>query len=314
MFALLGALALLAGPEGQAAGSEVTARAGQQPGAVLEPRDTAVRERERAAMIAFYEAQGGHDWLQRDFWGSAQPVGTWHGVETDAEGYVVHVTIYDNNLSGALSPAICRLERLHTLHLSFNKLTGSLPDELGGCRALKNLWVKGNKITGRLPDPVALLPALEYLDVHANEMSGPLPATWHTPNLQIMRAEDNRISGALPAALLQQPRLEQLFLHNNDLAGPIPRELSQNLVSLILANNALSGPIPAELGALPRITDLRLNRNRLTGPIPPGLAGLRSLQVLRLDNNRLSGPVPPGLAGRLTVFDVSQNPDVAPER
>src|SRR5690349_20087720 len=35
-----------------------------------EPRDAAVRARERAAMIAFYAAMGGPDWIQRDFWGS----------------------------------------------------------------------------------------------------------------------------------------------------------------------------------------------------------------------------------------------------
>jgi hypothetical protein len=32
-------------------------------------------------------------------------------VKTDAEGRVVRLTIYDNNLEGQLSPAICRLER-----------------------------------------------------------------------------------------------------------------------------------------------------------------------------------------------------------
>jgi hypothetical protein len=47
-------------------------------------------------------------------------VGEWHGVKTDAEGRVVKLTIHDNNREGQLSPAICRLEGLHTLHLSFN--------------------------------------------------------------------------------------------------------------------------------------------------------------------------------------------------
>ena len=68
--------------------------------ALPEPTDPAVRDRERKAMIEFYEALGGHDWIERDFWGSDRPVGEWHGVTTDADGYVVQLTIYDNNLIG----------------------------------------------------------------------------------------------------------------------------------------------------------------------------------------------------------------------
>lgn len=123
MLAVLLLAALLAGP---AAGPRAAEQAHQ--GASLpEPADPALRDRERAALLAFYEALGGPDWIQRDFWGSETPVGKWHGVETDAEGRVVRLTIYDNNLEGELSPAICRLERLHTLHLSFNKISGRLP-------------------------------------------------------------------------------------------------------------------------------------------------------------------------------------------
>ncbi len=109
-----------------------------------EPKNNAVRERERQALIEFYRAQGGPDWIEREFWGSDRPVGDWHGVTTDADGYVVQLTIYDNNLTGPLSPAISRLERLHTLHLSFNKISGAVPEQLGECRALKNLWLMGN--------------------------------------------------------------------------------------------------------------------------------------------------------------------------
>ena len=282
--------------------AQTTAPAKSQP----EPRDTAVRERERRALIEFYEALGGPDWIEREFWGSERPVGEWHGVTTDADGYVVQLTIYDNNLTGPLSAAVCRLERLHTLHLSFNKISGALPAKLGDCRALKNLWLKGNKVTGVLPDSVAVLPELEYLDIHANEMSGPLPTIWNTPKLKIFRGEDNRISGELPAQLMRQPMLEELFLHNNELAGAIPHSLSGNLRAVLLANNKLAGAIPEEFGKLKKLTDLRLNRNELTGSIPD-FAGASALQVLRLDYNRLTGAIPDGLAKRLMVFDASHN-------
>ncbi len=276
-----------------------------------EPRDAAVRERERRALTEFYEALGGPDWIERNFWGSDRPVGEWHGVTTDADGYVTVLTIYDNNLIGAMSAAICRLERLHTMHLSFNKISGAMPDKLGDCRALKNFWVKGNKITGQLPAGVAVLPELEYLDLHANEMSGPLPTVWNTPKLKIVRAEDNRISGELPGQLLRQPLLEEFFIHNNELAGSIPTSLNPNLRAVLLANNKLTGTIPAEFGKLKKLTDLRLNRNQLSGSIPD-FSGATALQVLRLDYNRLVGPIPAGLAKRLMVFDASHNPGLEP--
>ncbi len=192
-----------------------------------EPRDAAVRERERRALTEFYEALGGPDWIERDFWGSDRPVGEWHGVTTDADGYVTVLTIYDNNLIGPMSAAICRLERLHTMHLSFNKISGAMPDKLGDCRALKNFWVKGNKITGQLPAGVAVLPELEYLDLHANEMSGPLPTVWNTPKLKIVRAEDNRISGELPGAVAS-PTAARRILYSQQRTRGIDSDFAES--------------------------------------------------------------------------------------
>ena len=40
-----------------------------------EPEDPALRAHERAALIEFYMALGGPDWLERDFWGSERPAG-----------------------------------------------------------------------------------------------------------------------------------------------------------------------------------------------------------------------------------------------
>ena len=305
------ALGLLLGVAGSPAmAADASDNGGKPPGSIPEPADPAIRERERQALIEFYQALGGPDWIERDFWLTDRPVGEWHGVATDADGYVFRLTIYDNNLQGELSPAICRLERLHTLHLSFNKISGALPDALGACRALKNLWLKGNKLTGALPDSIAVLPELEYLDVHANDLDGALPKVWNTPKLTIFRGEDNRISGVLPEQLLSQPKLEQVFLHSNRLTGPLPEAPSATLTAILLADNALTGPIPEALGKLDKLTDLRLNRNQLSGAIPASLASAPALQVLRLDHNLLSGPVPPGLGERLTVFDISHNPDL----
>jgi Leucine-rich repeat (LRR) protein len=65
------------------------------------------------------------------------------------------LTIYDNNLEGQLSPSVCKLERLHTLHLSFNKISGPLPDALGDAPALQVLRLDHNLRSGTVPAGLA---------------------------------------------------------------------------------------------------------------------------------------------------------------
>lgn len=268
------------------------------------------RKVERQALLDFYRALAGADWIQRDHWGSERPVSEWHGVFTDQEGHVVRLKLYDNNLVGTLSPALGKLSQLDTLHLSLKSISGSIPDELGDCRALQNLWLKSNKLEGALPDSIATLPHLLYLDVHANALSGPLPSAWDTPSLEIFRAEGNRLSGALPAQLFLQPKRTEVFFFDNDFSGSLPESLGscQSMKRLLLAHNRFTGTIPEGVGRLARLADLRLNDNALTGAIPASLVTAPALEVLRLDGNRLTGPVPPGLAERLSTFDFSGNP------
>ena len=94
------------------------ARAGDPASGLLEPKDPTVRAQERAALIAFYEALGGVDWIQRDFWGSDKPVGDWHGVKTDAHSRVVLLKIYDNNLNGPVPQGLT--DRLTVFDVSGN--------------------------------------------------------------------------------------------------------------------------------------------------------------------------------------------------
>ena len=72
-------LALLSAPSLPAHAADGPAKTAD---ALPEPRDPAVRERERQALIAFYNAMSGPDWIQRDFWGSDRPVGEWHGASS----------------------------------------------------------------------------------------------------------------------------------------------------------------------------------------------------------------------------------------
>ena len=74
---LLGAIAL----SPCTATAEGTAAKAKTAKPLPEPADAAVRERERQALIVVYQALGGPDWIERDFWGS-EPAGrrvAWRG-------------------------------------------------------------------------------------------------------------------------------------------------------------------------------------------------------------------------------------------
>ena len=87
----------------------------------------AVAAVERDALVALYESTGGDDWDINRGWLSGGPLSTWHGVETNSDGQVVELYLFDNSLSGSLPPEIGNLTELRTLTLLLNDLSGSLP-------------------------------------------------------------------------------------------------------------------------------------------------------------------------------------------
>ena len=73
-----------------------TATATPTPTAIPTPEPTlAPAERERAALIALYEATAGSDWTDSTGWLSDAPVGEWHGVTIDDDGLVTQVALLE---------------------------------------------------------------------------------------------------------------------------------------------------------------------------------------------------------------------------
>ena len=62
---------------------------------------------DRAALMALYNSSGSAFWTDHTNWGSNEPLGTWYGVTTDANG------------------------RVTALNLFYNRLRGTIPDSLG---------------------------------------------------------------------------------------------------------------------------------------------------------------------------------------
>ncbi len=215
----------------------------------------AVLQRERAALVAFYEGTNGPEWWDQRGWLSDAPVCEWYGVGCEGRR-VVSLTMNWNNLSGELPAELAQLRELHTLVLYYNNLSGMLPPELAELQNLDTLILHHNRFEGGLPEAYGNLGSLRILDLEGNQLTGPLPASWgQLSSLEILNLRYNRLSGELPAEIGQLGQLQGLLLSSNDFEGKVPQEwlaLADNLLMFGLYANPRIGEIPPALEDLPR--------------------------------------------------------------
>ncbi len=274
---------------------------------------------DRDALVALYHATGGANWTRNTNWLSEQPIGEWHGVTTDRNGRVTHLSLPRNQLTGLIPPELGNLSGLATLDLSGNQLTGSIPPELGNLSSLRYLYLGANNgLTGPLPLEMGRLTNLLHLGTQSTKLCLPPALSHWYPNRGISIAlsacsgvsVDRDALVALYHAtgganwtgntnwLSERPigewhgvtadsvgRVTGLSLENNRLTGPIPPELG-NLSSLLYlylgANNGLTGPLPLEMGRLTNLNTLDTSSTRLCLPQALGgwHAGIRNTNTL----------------------------------
>ena len=212
--------------------------------------DTTIRASDRSALEALYNATGGAGWSNNDNWLTDEPLGEWHGVNTDANGRVIELHLANNQLIGPIPAELGQLIGLRWLNLAQNQLTGELPAEWAGMTELEWLYLWDNQLTGSAPSWLGDLSSLVRLEL-----------------------SENGFTGAIPGNLGSLPRLELLMLNDNDLTGTIPVSLGSgtNLRWLSLAQNQLLGRIPSALGNLRNLQYLHLSGNAFTGCLPIGL-------------------------------------------
>ena len=287
---------------------------------------------DREILAALHESADGWHWVNADNWLTKAPLEEWHGVETDADGRVVHLDLGHNALSGTLPPELGGLEALNGLVLWGNDLSGAIPPELGNLPNLADLHLEDNWLSGAIPPELGNLSTLESLGLSLNHLSGAIPPdlgslerlaalelwgnglTGRIPpelgglsRLVVLDLDFNRLTGPIPSELGQLSSLESLYLSGNDLTGPIPPELGNlaGLETLDLSDNGLSGSVPDDLADLRALVSLRLAGNALSGGIPSQFSRLSTLARLLLDNNDLTGSVPPELSGMSSLREMS---------
>ena len=252
-------------------------------------------ERDRAILIALYEATDGDNWTDNTGWLSDASMGEWYGVTVDADGRVTQLRLRENNLEGQIPSALGSLADLTFLDLQGNQLTGTIPAELGSLANLVRLDLDQNQLTGQIPPQLADLQNLTHLDIDFNLLEGPVPS-WlgDMTSLEWMSLGENPMDGPIPPELGNLANLKVLGLVDAHLQGAIPAELGAltNLEVLYLGTNRLTGTIPSDLGRLSNLTHLSLADNQLTGEIPAEIGQLSRLELIRLQGNSLDGCLP----------------------
>ena len=165
---------------------------------------------DREAVVAFYNATGGENWVTSYNWLSDAPLDEWEGVRTNDDG------------------------RVTSLYLDHNDLSGEIPAELGSLSNLRNLWLNHNDLSGEIPAELGSLSNLTMLWLYDNDLSGEIPAELgNLSNLTELRLGGNHLSGEIPPELGSLSNLEALELYpaNYDLSGCVPSSLEDQMRS-----------------------------------------------------------------------------------
>ncbi|KAL2324591.1 hypothetical protein Fmac_023649 [Flemingia macrophylla] len=223
--------------------------------------------------------------------------------------------LYNNSLSGSISPLLCHHMRnkskLVYLDMSYNNLSGELTDCWKNWKSLVFINLRFNNITGKIPHSMGSLTNLRFLYLKSNKLFGEVPFSLkNCKNLRILDLCRNNLSGVIPSWLGQS--IEGLELRSNQFSGNIPTRLCQlhSLMMIVFASNRLSGPIPNCLHNITAMLSVYSSTHKasftfnfpglsvnIACSIPMLIKGNELLyytvmNVIDLSSNNLSGSVP----------------------
>jgi hypothetical protein len=249
------------------------------------------------ALVNYYNATGGVNWINKTNWLSASPMDTWYGI-TLTSGRVTSVLLPNNNLVGTDVTIANSLTALTKLDLSQNKLSGSLP--FFSNSSLQELNLSNNLLSGTLN--YYSLASLKLLNLSNNALTGVISSTSSYAALQYLDLSNNQFSGSLP--YYSNANILSINLNHNALTGSINYYGLANMETFNLSHNQLSGGIGAS-SSFAKLKSLDLSYNAFTGALPYYGSGV--IESINLSHNSLSGNLPYFSTAKLVALDLSYN-------
>ncbi|KAJ1497161.1 hypothetical protein HMI54_013844, partial [Coelomomyces lativittatus] len=152
------------------------------------------------ALVRFYNAAGGDDWINNDNWKSSEPISTWFGT---------------------VSAATALWNSLRVFNVSGNSLSGTtnLTAFLAGKLQLERLDISNNNFSGAAPFTLANLPNLISVNLSNNSFTGALPELTASNEVEEIYLTDNDFTESIPASYGIYETLVNLYLDSNRLSS-----------------------------------------------------------------------------------------------
>lgn len=291
----------------------------------------AEQAKERAALIAIYNALDGDNWENNENWCTDKPLNEWYGVWIE-NGHVISIddALNYNNVHGDIPAELGDLTHLQRLQLYSAQGITSLPKEIGKLDRVWAMSIYGSSITS-LPDemgnmrllntlnlsdmPIKTLPKelANCLNLSAIYISGTeletLPAEFaNFVKLGALTLSNNQLT-TLPEGVTNNKSISSLSIYEEGIQQ-LPATIGNmsNLQSLTIGCNNLTS-LPAELGNLSNLTSLSIHHTRLNGNLPAELGNLKNLQMLDLSYNEFTGTIPAsyGDLSNLATLNITEN-------
>ncbi|KAK4370304.1 hypothetical protein RND71_009779 [Anisodus tanguticus] len=159
-------------------------------------------------------------------------------------------------MTGTISPAICKLERLSSLTIADwkgitdirnNSIYGTLPTNFGKLRMLSRALLSRNRLSGSIPPSLGNMHVLATLNLDGNNISGTIPPSLMNSRINILNLSKNTIEGYIPDSFDERSYFMVMDLSYNKLKGRIPKSISSATFvgHLDVSHNHLCGQIPA---------------------------------------------------------------------
>lgn len=236
------------------------------------PAKAQVNEGDSLALVAFYQALDGDNWVDNAGWLEA-PVAEWAGITVEGDR-VTHIYIRDNNMTGSLPVELGQLTELRQLYLYQNGISGALPESLVMLEKLEELMLQSNAIEGTIPAFIVQLDSLRILDLFSNQFTGAIPDLSSLGNLEELLLGRNELTGVFPSWVLDLEKLHYIHFASMGLTGEVPADIFERLPNLrqfVVSDNELEGDVGLWFRDSTILTRFEISNNDFYGKLSDGV-------------------------------------------